>query len=97
MHRGGPEIGMQVVEHLRKALHRLELSDEQREAIHGEVRGYREGLGPLIKELHAGRAELHGLITSEGYDEEAVAALADRQGEVTAEITRQASGLAATS
>jgi Spy/CpxP family protein refolding chaperone len=93
-HRSG-EMGTQVIEHLGKAVRRLDLSEEQKESIHADIKGLKESIRPLVKELHQGRKELHGLITGTEYDAEAVAAIADKQGSLTAEITRVASGTAA--
>ena len=85
--RGGPDIGMQVIQHLTKAIRRLDLSEEQKTAVRAEFSGMKEDLRPLIRQLHEGRKELRGVIISEQYDADAVAAIAEQQGTLTAEIT----------
>jgi len=89
--RGGPDMGMQmgmqVIQHLTKAIRRLDLSEEQKTAVRAEFSGMKEDLRPLIRQLHEGRKELRGVIISEQYDADAVAAIAEQQGTLTAEIT----------
>ena len=93
--RPGGEFGTQVIEHLTRAIRRLDLSDEQRESIRNDLKGLRTSLKPTIKELHQGRKELHGLVTADSYDADAVAAIAEHQGDLVAEISTIASGVAA--
>ena len=95
MHQRGPDMGMQVIEHLGKALRRLDLSEEQKESIHADMKGLREELKPLVKEIHQGRKELHGLITADSYDADAAAAIAEQQGELTTQVTMTVSQVAA--
>ncbi len=93
--RGGGPMGAQMIKHLTRAIRQLDLSDEQRESIRTDLKGLKESLRPLIKELHQGRKELHGLVTADSYDAGAVAALAEQQGKLSAEITTLANGAAA--
>ena len=93
--RPGGEFGTQVIEHLTRAIRQLDLSDEQRESIRSDLKGLKESLQPTIKELHQGRKELHGLVTADSYDADAVSAIAENQGDLVAEITTIASGAAA--
>jgi len=95
MQQRGGEMGTQLIEHLGKALRRLDLSEEQKESIHADMKGLRESLKPLVQEMHAGRKELHGFITADGYDQDAVAEIATHQGQLTTEITILASDTAA--
>ena len=96
MQQRGGEMGTQLIQHLGKALRRLDLSEEQKETIHADMKGLRESLKPLVKEMHAGRKTLHGLITGDGYNQDVVAEIAGKQGQLTAEITVLTSNTAAT-
>ena len=95
MHQRGGEMGTQMIEHLGKALRRLDLSEEQKESIHADMKGLRESLKPLVREMHEGRKGLHELITSDAYDQDAAAEIAGHQGQLTTEITLLVSGVAA--
>jgi Spy/CpxP family protein refolding chaperone len=95
MHQRGPEMGTQLIEHLGKAMRRLDLSDEQKETIRADMKGLRESIKPLVKQVHEGRKELHGLITGDAYDKDAAAGIAEQQGKLTSEITMIASETAA--
>jgi len=92
--RGGPDMGMQLIQHLTKAIRGLDLSEEQKTAVRAELSGMKEDLRPLIRQLHEGRKELHGVIISEQYDADAVAVIAEQQGILTAEITMLVSEIA---
>ena len=92
--RGDAGVGTQAIEHLTRAIRHLDLSDEQKDAIHAELKGLRESVKPLAREVHEGRKALHGLITEEFYDAEAIAVIARNQGDLTTEITMMVSGAA---
>jgi Spy/CpxP family protein refolding chaperone len=94
-HRGGQEFGLQVIQHLGKAIRRLDLSDDQKAAIRGEFGGVRESIKPLVQELHAGRLDLRDVITGGEYDAETAAEIAEQQGQLTTEITLIVSGAVA--
>jgi Spy/CpxP family protein refolding chaperone len=87
--RGHPGMGMgpEVMQHLVKAVHRLDLSEEQKTAIHADLSGLRETMQPLMLELHESRKALHEQITADTYDAHAVAEIAARQGSLTTEMT----------
>ena len=85
--RGGPDIGMQVMEHLGKAIRRLDLSEDQKTTIRGEFGGFRETVAPLVKEMHEGRMNLREIIAEGEYDPDAAAEIAEQQGRLTTEIT----------
>ncbi len=92
--RGGPGMATPIIQHLTRAIRRLDLSDDQKESIHTELKGLKGTLKPLVQELHESKKDLHGLITASEYDAEAVAINAERQGSLTAEITIIASEVA---
>jgi Spy/CpxP family protein refolding chaperone len=83
----GMGMGPEVMQHLVKALHRLDLSEEQKTAIHADLGGLRESMQPLMHELLDSRKALHEQITADTYDADAVAEIAARQGSLTAEMT----------
>ena len=87
-------MALPAIEHLTRAFRHLDLTEEQREGIHADLKAMREDIKPLMKQVHESRRELHGLITADSYDTEAVAELATEQGNLTAEITMIASGAA---
>lgn len=93
--RGQPGMGAEVIEHFVRALRHLDLSEEQRDAIHGDLRGLKEAMKPLMDEMLQTRKALHQQITSDAYDSDAVAELATRQGSISAEMTIIASEAAA--
>lgn len=87
--RAHPGMGMgpEVMHHLFKAMHRLDVSEEQKTAIHTELSGLRESIEPLMLELRESRKALHEQITADTYDADAVAEIAARQGNLTTEMT----------
>lgn len=82
-HRGMQ--GMPMVEHLKRALHRLDLSDEQKESIRTILQDMKAELGPIMAEMKAGHMHLMELIKSAEYDEDAVAELATKEGKLVAQ------------
>jgi Spy/CpxP family protein refolding chaperone len=94
-YRGPAEFGLPAITHLTRAFRHLGLSEDQRQAIHADLQAMREEIRPLVRQFHASRRALHEQIMAEGFDEEAVAALAAEQGKLTAEITTIVSGTAA--
>jgi len=93
--RVGPEVAGQILEHIKGAMRRLDLNEDQQAAIHEEFAGFKESAKPLIRELHEGRKALFKAISSDQYDANLVAEIAAQQGELTAEITVIAGGAAA--
>lgn len=93
--RGHAGMGAEVIEHVARAVRRLDLSEEQRTAIHAELQGMRETMKPLVHEMLDTRKALHEQITADQYDAQAVAEIAERQGSLTSEMTIIASGAAA--
>lgn len=93
--RGGPDMGMQVIEHLTRAIRRLDLSEEQKDAIRADMQGFREDFKPLVKQVHENRKALHELITADSNEDEAVSAIASQLGQLTEEMTLLVSDQAA--
>jgi Spy/CpxP family protein refolding chaperone len=85
--RGHSGMGPEVMEYLTRALHQLDLTEEQKTAIHADLQGLKDSMKPLAQELRASRKALHEQITADEYDAEAVAEIAANQGSLTAEMT----------
>ncbi len=77
--------GMPMVEHVVRSLHRLDLSEEQREDVHAVLREMKAAIRPVMEETRAGHEQLKELIKATSFDEEAVAALASKEGQLAAE------------
>jgi len=83
----GPS-GMQatpMVKRLVRALHQLDLSDEQKEDIHAVMQQLKSDVRSVMEETKAGHMQLKHLIKAPEYDETAVAELAAKEGELAAE------------
>lgn len=86
--REGRQRGMQAapeIERLKRALHRLELSDEQKENIQAITQTMKEDIRPIMADMKAGQQELKALIMADEFDENAVAELAATEGALTSE------------
>ena len=93
-HRGpshGGIVAMEMVGHMHQALKRLDLSKDQKTAIKAEFQAMKVELKPLAEALRDNRATLHQLLMAEDYDESGVAAIAEEQGAITADMIRLAS------
>lgn len=77
--------GMPAVEQLIRALHRLDLDENQQENIHTALRDLQADARPIMQATKARHQQLRQLITADVYDENAVAALATTEGELAAE------------
>jgi len=82
-HRGMQ--GIPMVEHLKRALHRLDLSDEQKESIRTVMQDLKTEIGPIMNAMRTGHMQLKELIKADEYDEDAVAELATKEGKLVAE------------
>ena len=81
--RGGQP--MQGVEKLMRAIRHLDLNDEQKDSTRAIMQTLRQDQREIMREMKAGHQQLKELIKAEIYDEEAVAALAEREGLLVAE------------
>ncbi len=77
--------GMPAVEQLIRALHQLDLDEAQKENIHTALRDMKADARPVMQTTRARHEQLRKLITADTYDENAVAVLADKEGELAAE------------
>jgi len=76
---------MQVTEQLMRAFKRLDLNEEQKANIKAAMQNLKTEVHPIMLEVKAGHEQLKELIKAENYDEKAVAALADKEGNLAAE------------
>jgi len=82
-HRGMQAQPRTMMEGVMRAIKRLDLSEEQKEGIWATVHDLRGELHPIMVEMKTGQRELRELITSASFDEQAAAALAEKEGDLT--------------
>lgn len=83
--RGG-HPATEAVQKLTRAFRRLDLSEEQKVHMRGELDAMREQLKPLVQSLAEGRQEMADLVFAEEYDEDRAAEIAAQQAELGAEV-----------
>jgi protein CpxP len=76
---------MPAVESMMRGIRHLDLSDEQKASIKGIMQVLKAEERPLAKEMKSGHEQLKELIKAEGFDEQAVASLAEKEGTLAAE------------
>ena len=76
---------MPGVERMMRGIMHLDLSDEQRANFKGIMQGLKAEERPLAKEMKSGHEQLKELIKAESFDEQAVVALAEKEGALAAE------------
>ncbi len=76
---------MPVVGQLMRGIRHLDLDDEQNENIKALMQGLKEEVRSLMEESKAGHLQLKELIKANSYDEQAVAALAEKEGKLITE------------
>jgi len=76
---------MPAVAGMMRAIRHLDLSDDQKADIKVIMQELKAEERQLTKEMKLGHEQLKELIKAESFDEEAVAALADQEGALTAE------------
>ena len=89
-HRSDQQRGMQgmpVVDRVIRALKRLDLEEEQKTEVKAILQGMKEDLRPIMGETKAGQKQLKELITAETFDEDAIATIAEKEGDLAAERT----------
>lgn len=82
-HRGMQSPPRNMVENVLRAIKRLDLSDEQKEGIWATAHELKGELRPLMMEMHNGQKQLREMIVSGNIDQQAVAALAKKEGNLT--------------
>ena len=90
-HKGKlPQRGMQAppqspVEGVMRAIRRLDLSDEQKESIWNITHNLKGELHPVMVEMRDGQRQLRELLRTGDFDKSAVAALAEKEGDLVAQ------------
>ena len=74
-----------ALDQLMRALRKLDLSDEQKANTRAILEVMKAEIHPIVLEMKAGQKQLGELIRSPGFDESAIRALADEEGDLTAE------------
>ena len=80
--------GMQtspVVDKVIRAVRRLELTEEQKASTRVILDEMKTDIRPIMAEMKTTKGQLKELISADLFDEEAVAAVADKEGDLTAE------------
>jgi protein CpxP len=77
--------GNPFVEQVMRGIKRLDLEDEQRTSIRSIMQTLKTDSRTLMEQTKAGHLQLRSLITAENYDEAAVEALAEKEGELATE------------
>jgi len=77
--------GMPAVEQMMRAIQSLDTSDEQKADIRDIMQKMKTEVTPILEEMKDGQLQLRELIKADEYDEGAVAGLAAREGDLTAE------------
>ncbi len=89
--RGTP--GMQGIEHLHRALHRLDLSDEQKTSIEGVMQRLKTEMQPILEDTRTNQDQLRNLVKADSFDQDAVAGIAQSEGQLATQrimLTSQA-------
>ena len=84
---------MPLVDKMVRAVRHLDLDEEQKAAVKAVVRNLKRDIHPIMAETKAGHRELKELIKAPAFNAEAVALLAQKEGELAAErlmLTSQA-------
>ena len=79
---------MPVVDQMMRALRRVGLTDEQKADVKVIMKGMKEEIRPIMMETKIGHGQLKELITAESFDENAVAVIAENEGQLAAERTK---------
>ena len=82
-HRGNQPTS--AVEQLSRAIRKLDLSEEQKTSIHGVFKQLRTDIRPIMEEAKAGHHQLRVLTMAKEFDQTAVAALAEKEGDLAAQ------------
>ena len=77
--------GAPIVEQLMRAIRGLDLSDEQKTDIQAVMQQMKTEVTPTMEEMKDGQLQLRELIKADEYDEDAVAGLAAKEGDLAAE------------
>ena len=82
-HRGGQF--MPLTDRFMHAIRQLDLSEDQKESIHTTMQAMKREIRPVMGEIKEGHLQLKELIKADEFDENAVAGLAAKEGDLAAE------------
>jgi len=84
--RAGPGTLDRMVQHLARAADKLQISDEQMDKIFAVADASRGDYRQLDRQIRDNRKALRAVVESDPYDPQAVAELADIQGNLTTQL-----------
>jgi protein CpxP len=76
---------MPLTDRFMRAIRHLDLSEDQKESIHTTMQAMKAEINPVMGEMKAGHLQLKELIKADEFDEQAVAELAAKEGDLAAE------------
>lgn len=76
---------MPAVDQLMRGIRRLDLNAAQEESVKAVMQGMKEETRPIMRETKALHMQLKDLVKADVYDAEAVAAIAEQEGDLAAE------------
>jgi protein CpxP len=76
---------MPLTDQLMRAIKHLDLSEEQKTNIKAVMQGLKEEVHPIMQDMRTGHEQLKELVKAEGYDEDAVALVAEKEGDLAAQ------------
>ena len=79
--------GNPFVEQVMRGIKRLDLEEDQRASIRAIMKTLKAESRNLMEQTRVGHMQLRALITAENYDQAAVAALAEKEGQLATERT----------
>lgn len=88
---GGPGAGRDdfgmapMMGHMQRMLEQLELDEQQQAAVKAIMDANRDSIAAHQATAHGNRARLHSLLTAPGLDQDALAALAEDEGQLATE------------
>lgn len=83
-HQGGMQA-MPVVERIMHTIKQLDLDKEQKASIKAVMQGLKEDVRPLMAETRANHEQLKALVTAINFEEDDVAVIAGKEGDLAAQ------------
>jgi len=84
-HRQGGMQAIPVVERIMHAIKQLDLDEEQKAGVKAVMQGLKEDVRPLMHETRTNHEQLKDLVKAINYDEDAVAVLTKKEGDLAAQ------------
>ena len=70
---------------LMRAIRHLDLSEEQKLGIKAVMQGLKEEIHPIMQDMRTGHEQLRELVKAESYNKDAVALVAENEGDLAAQ------------